>query len=90
MTSRADISGSHQGLSESGLERYSWPFLQGMTPIGGDDFGYFSLPIRDFVRAVLRGDQSPMPLDVGLKNVRVIEAAVRSIEGRRAVELALE
>jgi predicted dehydrogenase len=89
-TSRADINGSYQGVCESSPGSYSWPFLQGLTPIGEDDFGYFSMPIRDFVRTVQRGGSAPKSMQQGLMNVRVIEAAIRSIDERSVIEMLTE
>lgn len=84
---RADYDGSRQGMTLSSARRHEWPFLHGMTAIGEDDFGYFHLPMRDFVRAVLEGRPSPMPLKLGLENVRIVDAALRSIEMKSVVEL---
>lgn len=86
-TSRVDVQGSNHGMVEARPEGYGWPFLNGLTPIGEDDWGYFNLPIHDFVRAVNRGQEAPVPVEVGLKNVRIIEAAMRSIREQKAIEL---
>ncbi len=85
-TSRIDHTGTPQGVVEITPEKHDWPFLLGLTDVGDDQFGYFHLPIRDFVRALLAGRSAPCPLELGVSNVRVIEAALRSVETGQAVE----
>lgn len=86
-TSRVDVQGSNHGMVEARPGSYGWPFLNGLTAIGEDDWGYFNLPIHDFIRAVNRGEDAPVPVEVGLQNVRIIEAALQSIAQQRAIEL---
>ena len=85
---RADVDLSHQGLSVATGGRFERVGLFGRTPVGAEDFGFMPLPIRDFVRAVLRGSPSPVPLARGLENVKVLAAAVESARTGEVVELA--
>ena len=89
---RADMDMSHQGLTvvadAAGL-RYDRPLLVGRTPIGGDTFGFMDFPIRHFVRTVLAGEPSPLPVEAGLKNTRIIAAALESAETGAPVDLDL-
>ena len=87
--SRADVDMSYQGAALAGPDRYERPLLFGRTAVGANEFGFFSFPIRDFVRAVIEGRGSPMPLAEGLKNVKVVAAAVESAESGRVVEVDL-
>ena len=85
---RADVDMSHQGAAIASADSYDRPMLAGATPVGHDCFGFFAFPIHDFVRAVL-GEAAPsMPLADGLKNVKIIAAAVESAETAQPVELA--
>lgn len=86
-TSRVDVQGSDHGMVLARPHSYRWPFLNGLTAIGEDDWGYFNLPIHDFVRAVNRGKPAPVPVEVGQKNVQIIEAALLSIQQREVIEL---
>lgn len=86
-TSRVDVQGSDHGMVLARPHSYRWPFLNGLMPIDEDDWGYFNLPIKDFVRAVNRGKDAPVSVEVGLKNVQIIEAALQSIEQHRVIEL---
>jgi predicted dehydrogenase len=80
---------SYQGAELAGPERYERPLLFGRTAVGANEFGFFSFPVRDFVRAVIEGHDSPMPLAEGLKNVKIVAAAVESAESGRVVEVDL-
>jgi predicted dehydrogenase len=84
---RADVDLSHQGVTLAEPTEYARPFLYGKTPVGVEDFGFMSFPIRDFVRAVLAGAPSPVPLAAGLKNVQILAAAVQSAETGQVVDL---
>jgi predicted dehydrogenase len=84
---RADIDMSNQGATIVDDGRYDRPFLFGHTPAGRDDFGFMSYPIRDFVRAVQSGEPAPIPFDDGLDNVRLIAAALESIQTGKVVDV---
>jgi predicted dehydrogenase len=84
---RADIDMSNQGATIVDDGRYDRPLLFGHTPAGRDDFGFMSYPIRDFIRAVQSGLPAPCPLDDGLDNVRLIAAALESVQTGMVVEL---
>ncbi len=84
---RADIDMSNQGATIVDDGRYDRPFLFGHTPMGRADFGFMSYPIRDFVRAVQSGQPAPCTIDDGLDNVRIIAAAMESIQTGQVVEL---
>jgi len=86
---RADLDMSRQGATVVDDGRYDRPFLLGHTPAGPEDFGFMSWPIRDFVQAVRSGDPSPIPLDDGLENVRIIAAALESAHTGQAVEMGV-
>ncbi len=86
---RADVDMSHQGATIVDRERFEKPLLFGRTPVGADDFGFFAFPIREFVRTVQEGKEPAMPVTDGLKNVKVVSAAVESAESGRVVELSL-
>ena len=87
---RADIDLSHQGITLAGADRIDRPFLYGNTPIGADEkFGFAAMSIRDFVRAVQAGGPMPAPLELGLRNVKILAAAVRSAETGEVIELEL-
>ena len=85
---RADVDMGRQGTTIAGRERYDAPILFGRTPVGANEFGFFSFAIRDFVRAALTGGPSPMPLAEGLENVKLVAAAVESAETGKIVEVS--
>lgn len=85
---RGDMDMSRQGSLIADAGRYELPMLSAKTPEGADEFGFLSLPIRRFVRAVLAGTESPMPLEGGLKNVQILAAAHESLETGEVVEIA--
>lgn len=85
---RADVDMSHQGAAIASAAAYRRPMLAGATPVGNDCFGFFPFPIHDFVRAVLGEAPPSMPLADGLRNVRIIAAAVESARAGHVVELA--
>jgi len=84
---RADMTFGDQGAQVAAGGMYQRPMLSGKEPVDADEFGFLSLPIRRFVRAVLAGAESPMPLDWGLKNVQVLAAVHASLDCGRAVEV---
>ena len=84
---RADIDLSQQGATVADAKEYARPFLYGKTPVGDDEFGFMSFPIRAFVRAVLAGADAPVPLARGLENVKILAAAIESVETGQVVEL---
>ena len=83
---RADANLTSHGVLVAG-QRVEYPMILGKTPVAGQDFGFFKLPVRAFVDAVLAGEPAPIDVADGLKNVRIIEAAVRSIDSGKAVEM---
>jgi predicted dehydrogenase len=83
---RADANLTSHGVLVAG-QRVEYPMILGKTPVAGQDFGFFKLPVRAFVDAVLAGEPAPIDVADGLKNVRIIEAAVKSIETGKAVGL---
>jgi len=86
---RADANMTSHGISIADPERIDFPMILGAAAVGGNDFGYFRLPIRDFVRAVLAGRPAPVDVAEGVKNVRILEAAMKSIETGKVVEIDL-
>jgi len=87
---RADVRLADQGLTIANARgHFEWPFLIGATPVGQEEFGFCQLPIRDFVRAVLDDRPSPIPIEAGVKNVKIIAAARQSAESHAVVELKL-
>jgi len=87
---RADVRLANQGVTFADSKgRFDWPFLIGATPVGQEEFGFCQLPIRDFVRAVLENNPAPIPVEEGLKNVKVIAAARRSAESKKVIEVKL-
>jgi len=86
---RADAVLTSQGVTISGPKRYDYPMILGHIPIGEENFGFFQLPVHDFVRAVLAGRPAPVDVTEGLKNVKIIDAALRSIETKKVVEVKL-
>ena len=84
---RADATLTSHGVMVADPERVEYPSVLGKTPIAGEDFGFFRLPVCDFVKAILADD--PVPIDVaeGLKNVKIIAAALQSVETKKVVEL---
>jgi len=86
---RADMDMSRQGTTLADARRYELPMLSGKTPEGEDEFGFLSLPIRRFVRAALAGGESPMPLEDGVRNVKILAAVHESLETGEAVALNL-
>jgi predicted dehydrogenase len=87
-TARADVDMNHQGVTLVNEATYDRPMLYGRTAVGADHFGFFAYPIHDFVRTVLAGGKSPMPLSDGLANVRILAAAVESAQTGRIVAIA--
>ncbi len=88
---RADMDMGHQGLTlvgARGAKAYERPLLVGRTPVGAETFGFMGFPIRHFVRTVLDGGESPCPLDDGLKNVKLLAAAVESAETGNVIDLS--
>ncbi len=87
---RADIDLSHQGVTMAGAKSFQRPFLYGKTPVGAvEEFGFIAMSIREFVRALLDDRPPPVPLELGLRNVRILAAAVQSAETGAIVELDL-
>ncbi len=86
---RAEVACTSHGVTIASKDRIEYPGILGKTIVGDDEFGFFSLPVRDFVRAVLAGEPSPIDVTEGLKNVKIIAAALESIETGEAVALAL-
>jgi len=84
---RSDVALSNQGIVLSDSKEYATPFIIGKTPIGPESFGFMPLPIRDFVRAVLEGRPAPVPVQDGLKIVKLIAAAVESAETQQVIEV---
>ena len=86
---RADVDLSCQGPTIADPKQLARPFLYGMTPVAAEQFGFMSFPIREFVRAVLAGAPAPIPVTEGLKNVKILSAAVESAETGQAVAIEL-
>ncbi|MCY2930232.1 MAG: Gfo/Idh/MocA family oxidoreductase [Planctomycetota bacterium] len=86
-TARADVDMNHQGVTLVDEASFDRPMLYGRTAVGADRFGFFAYPIHDFVRTILSGAKSPMPLSDGLANVRILAAAVESARTGKIVEL---
>jgi predicted dehydrogenase len=87
---RADVRLANQGVTIADSRgNLDWPFLIGGMPVGEEEFGFCQLPIRDFVRAVLEGRPAPVPVAEGLKNVKIIAAALESAKENRVVEVKL-
>jgi predicted dehydrogenase len=84
---RADVDLKHQGITIAAQKRYDSPGLYGRRPVGADVFGFFAFPIRDFVRSVLSRTAPPVPLEAGVKNVKILAAAVESMKSGKVVEL---
>lgn len=84
---RADVELINQGVTISDGKEYGRPFLYGKTPVGADEFGFMSFPIRAFVRSILDETPPPIPLDLGLKNVQLLAAAVQSAQTGQPVPL---
>ena len=78
---------TNQGTTICDDGRYDRPFLFGHGAMGPGDFGFMSVPIREFIRVVQAGDQPPISLDDGLENVRILAAAMESIATGQVVEL---
>jgi len=87
-TARADVDMNHQGVTLVNEATYDRPMLYGRTAVGAEQFGFFAYPIHDFVRTILTGGKSPMPLSDGLANVRVLAAAAESAKTGKIVEIA--
>ena len=87
-TGRADVELGKQATTIARADGFEWPFILGQTAIGAEEFGFFKLPIRDFVRAVARGAGSPIGVQEGLNNVRIIAAALESMRTKQVVELS--
>jgi predicted dehydrogenase len=85
---RADANLTSHGATVAGGERLEYPMILAKTDVAGQDFGFFKLPVRAFVDAVLAGEPAPIDVADGLKNVKIIAAALRSIEERQVVELS--
>ena len=86
---RADADLTTHGTMVAAAERLDYPMFLGKAAIARQEFGFFRLPVRDFVRAILAGAPAPIDVSEGLKNVKIIAAAVRSIQTRKVVELQL-
>ena len=86
---RADANLTSHGVISAGGERLEYPMILGTTAVAGHDFGFFKLPARNFVDAVLAGAPSPIDVAEGLKNVRIIDAALRAIETKSVVAISL-
>jgi len=84
---RGDMTFGDQGSQLTSGGTYERPMLSGKEPVDADEFGFLSLPIRRFVRAVLAEADSPMPLQWGLKNVQILAAARESLEAGQVVEI---
>jgi len=87
---RADMDMGDQGFQVAAAPGYERPMLVARDPADPDDFGFLSLPIRRFVRAVLAGAESPMPLEWGLKNVQILEAAHASLDSGAPVAITYD
>lgn len=85
---RADVDMNHQGAVLATPASYQHPMLFGQTPVGADSFGFFAFPIHDFLRTILSGAPSPLPLSDGLANVRILAAACESARTGRVIDLA--
>ena len=86
---RADMDMSRQGTTVADAGRYDLPMLSGKTPEGEDEYGFLSLPIRRFVRAVLAGAESPMPMEDGVRNVKILAGVQESLATGGVVALDL-
>jgi len=84
---RGDMTFGDQGSQLAAGGTYGRPMLSGKEPAGPDEFGFLSLPIRRFVRAVLAEAESPMPLEWGLRNVQILAAAGESLDTGQVVEI---
>jgi predicted dehydrogenase len=87
---RADMDMGDQGSQIAAAAGYERPMLVARDPLDPDDFGFLSLPIRRFVRAVLAGGESPMPLELGLKNVQILAAVHESLESGAPVAITYD
>lgn len=85
---RGDMTFGDQGSQLAAGGTYRRPMLSAKEPVDADEFGFLSLPIRRFVRAVLAETASPMPLEWGLKNVQILTAARESLDTTHVVDIA--
>ena len=83
---RADANLTSHGVTVAGTDRFDFPLILAKTPIAGRDFGFFALSVREFVRAAIAGRPSPIGVTEGVKNVKIIDAAINSIESGQIVE----
>ena len=83
---RADANLTSHGVAVA-ADRMEYPMILSRAAVGRQDFGFFKLPVRAFVDAVLDGRPSPIDAAEGLKNVKIIAAALRSIESGKVVEM---
>jgi len=85
---RADVELGKQATTIAQDNSFEWPFILGQTGFGEEEFGFFKLPIREFVRAVAQGIAPPILVQEGLNNVKIIAAALESMQTKQVVELS--
>ena len=76
-----------QGVSVSTPKEYVTPMISGLQDAHGRPFGFVVMPIYHFVDCILDGATPLATVDDGIAATQIIEAAVRSIEQGRTVEI---
>jgi predicted dehydrogenase len=76
-----------QGVQIATPTKFQTPFLTGLLDAHGRPLGFVLLPMFHFVDCILDGKQPIATAEDGLATTQIIEAAVRSIEEKRTVEI---
>lgn len=78
---------TNQGLTIATPKEYATPVVTGLQDAHGHPFGFVVMPIYHFVDCILDGKTPLATVDDGVAATQIIEAAVRSIEEGRTVEV---
>jgi predicted dehydrogenase len=85
--STAQVAATEQSLRLSTPKSYQTPVTVGLVNAHGRLVGFVPMPIWHFVDSVLAGKQPDVTVDDGVASTQIIEAALRSIEEGRVVEI---
>jgi predicted dehydrogenase len=78
---------THQGVTLATPEGFRTPFTAGMADAHGRPLGFMVMPVYHFVDCILDGETPLATAEDGLATTQIIEAAVRSAEEGRTVEI---
>jgi len=85
--STCQVEATSQGVTIATPKQYQTPFIVGLQDAHGRPHGFVVLPIYHFVDCILDKKKPLATAEDGLAATQIIEAAIRSIEEKRTVQI---